>query len=389
MSSARSRGRIVVAGSLAQRPGVGGHAWVFLQYLLGFQRLGFEVLFLDWLDPIMCRDRAGASCVPADSWNLDWIRAVMRNHGLADAWSLTVRGIDQHFGLHRKAVREWAREADVLLNVMGFLDDPELLALPRLRVFLDIDPGFGQMWQELGLARPFHSHDFYFTIGENIGSAACIVPTCGIAWKTTPQPVVLDHWPVVAPPRDAVFTSIASWRGPFGPIEYHGQTYGLRVHEFRKFASLPNRVRERFTLALDIAADETQDLAMLSANDWSLVDPRVVANTPEAVRQFIHNSKAELIIAKHLYVATRGGWFSDRSICYLASGRPVLAQDTGFTGRYPVGEGLLAFRSLEEAATGVEAIAANYARHSRCAREIAEEHFGSAKVLSRLLENLA
>jgi hypothetical protein len=226
------------------------------------------------------------------------------------------------------------------------------------------------------------------TIGERIGAPDCTVPTCGLDWITTPQPVVLEEWPVTDPPERGPFTSVASWRGPFAPIEYEGVTYGLRVHEFRRFAELPRRSAERFEIALDIHEAETPDLELLEENGWDLADPAVEAADPWAYRNYVQRSKAELMIAKGMYVASRSGWVSDRSICYLASGRPVVAQETGFSELYPSGSGLLAFSDLDGAASAVESVAADYGRHARAARDLAAEHFDSDKVLRRLLEKL-
>ena len=370
---------IIVSGSLAQRPCHGGHAWVFLQYLLGFKRLGWDVLFLDRLDETMCDQTEQLHRVRH-------LAQVMEEHGLGDAWSVDA-GKNIH-GLSRAAVLEKARESPLLINVMGFLRDPEILALPSCRAFLDIDPGFGQMWKELGLADIFQGHDAFATIGENIGKPDCTIPTCGLEWIASSQPIVLEHWPVQHDGGAGAFTSIASWRGLFGPIEYLGKTYGLRVHEFRQFAQLPSLSRSRFDIALDIDSAEENDIALLRRNGWHLIDPRAVAGDPSSYRRFIQDSKAEFMIAKNMYVETRGGWFSDRSICYLASGKPVLAQKTGFTQNYPTGKGLIAFSSLDEAKTGVDEICGNYVQHSKAAREIADEYFDSDKVLTRLLKRL-
>ena len=383
-----TKGTIIIAGSLAQRPGYGGHAWVFLQWLLGFRRLGCEVLFLDWLDDAMCRDRAGRPCAIQHSWNLSYLGGVMREAGLANAWSLDCKRGAQTLGRSRAEVLEIAGRAELLINVMGFLSDSEILEKPRKRVFLDIDPGFGQMWQQLGLATVFGGHDAYVTIGENIGRADCTIPLCGLKWITTPQPVVMEHWPATPAPADAAFTGIVSWRGPFGPVEYAGKTYGLRVHEFRKFTALPQLTGQQLELALDIDASEVKDIALLQDNGWRLTDPRTAVSAPSDYRAFIQHSKAELMVAKNMYVQSNSGWVSDRSICYLASGKPVLAQDTGFSKNYPTGEGLLAFNTLDEAQAGVEKIRRDYDRHCRAARAVAEAHFDSDKVLSTLLEKL-
>jgi hypothetical protein len=375
---------IIIAGSLAQRPGHGGHTWVFLQYLLGFKRLGWDVAFVDWLAPDMCVDRTGKRCPVEQSWNVVYFRDVMERFGFADAWTLICD--DRFLGLSREAIVEKTTAAAFLLNVMGFLKDRHLLAAARRRVFLDIDPGFGQMWRALDLSDVFAGHDDFVTIAENIGRPDCAIPTCGLNWITTPQPAVLEHWPANVSTNNYGFSTVATWRGRFGPIEYKGKTYGQRVHEFRKFAPLPRLSRERFTLALDIDPSETKDLALLNENGWSIVDPRSVAGDPWRYREFVQNSKGEFIVAKNMYVETRGGWFSDRSICYLASGRPVLAQRTGWS--YPDDRGLIGFFTLDDAVDGIRKISANYDEHCRAARKVAEDHFDSDKVLSRLLKNL-
>jgi hypothetical protein len=381
------RETIIVAGSLAQRPHRGGHTWVFLQYLLGFQRLGWDVLFIDRLEPGMCVDRAGRPAPLESSANLRYVGEVMQRIGLAGRWAVLYDGGREVAGCSRADVLERARRSPLLLNVMGFLDDEEILGAAALRVFLDIDPGFGQMWHELGLHHPFRGHDRYVTIGERIGAPDCAIPACGIEWVPTKPPVDLAEWPFT-PGGGGDFTSVASWRGPFGPLEYGGRTYGLRVHEFRRFLELPAQTSATFELALDIDEAEVDDLRRLEEHGWMLADPRVVASDPWRYRDYVRRSAAELMIAKNLYVDTRSGWFSDRSACYLASGRPVLAQDTGLDGLVPSGEGLVKFSTMEEAAAGVEEITGDYERHSRTARAIAAEHFAAERVLPRLLATL-
>jgi hypothetical protein len=379
---------IVIAGSLAQKPRHGGHTWVFLQYLLGFRRLGWDVLFLDRLEPGMCVDETGRPSSFADSLNLSYFQKVMHGFGLSDAFSLDYNRGECVVGLPRQRVLERARNSAFVLNVMGFLIDEDVLRCVPRRVFLDIDPGFGQMWHELGLHNLFQGHDDYVTIGENIGQGDCTIPTCGLKWITTPQPVILDYWPAVGAVGDW-FTSIATWRGTYGPLAYQGKTYGLRVHEFRKFIMLPIRSGRPFQLALDIHSAEAKDRALLDANRWSVVDPLAVAGDPWAYQAYIQGSKAEFMVAKNMYVQTNCGWFSDRSICYLASGKPVLAQDTGLERLVPTGAGLLTFTTLEEAVAGVEELCRDYARHARAARALAEDRFDSDKVLTRLLGKLA
>jgi hypothetical protein len=378
---------LIVAGSVAQRPAAGGHTWVFLQYLLGFRDLGWDVLLLDRLEPDMCVGANGEPCPLEDSVNLRYLHDVVERFDLEDSYALLFDGGKVCLGMSREQLHERATRSALLLNVNGFIEDPEVIDRAQRTAYLDIDPGFGQMWRELGLHDPFVGHDFYVTVGENIGQAGCEIPTGGIDWVTTPQPVVLDRWPS-QPPDGRAFTSVVSWRGPAAPVVYGDKTYGLRVHEFRKFAALPKLSSASFEIALDIhPADET-DADLLRSNGWLLVDPRAVADDPWSYQRYVQQSMAEVMIAKNMYVESRSGWFSDRSICYLASGKPVLAQDTGFTRLYETGEGLVAFNDLEEAVAGAEQITSDYERHARAAREIAETYFDSRKVLGHLCSKL-
>ena len=371
------RGRIAIGGAIAQKPGCAGHAWQFLQYLLGFRRLGYEVLLLD---------RLPAASGPAAERGRRWLEAVMAGAGLERCWSLQLGG--RTAGVDRAAARRFLAGADLLINVMGFITDPELLGAAPRRAFLDTDPGFGQMWCALGLADVFAGHDVLVTIGERIGAADCSVPTLGRPWITTPQPVVLEAWPAGNVSTGSRFTSIGSWRGAYGPIDYAGRRYGLRVHELRRFVQLPRRAGGSFELALDIAPDDAADAGLLAAGGWRLVAPAEAVGTLDAYRRYVQRSDAEVMVAKSMYVQSRSGWVSERSLCYLASGRPVLAQDTGFSERYPCGEGLIAFTTLDEAVAGVEAIRREPARHAVAARELAEAYFASDVVLGRLLDTL-
>jgi hypothetical protein len=279
------------------------------------------------------------------------------------------------------------RNADLLLNVMGFLSDQELLDAARRRVFVDIDPGFTQMWRALGLADVFGGHDDFVTVGERIGLADCAIPDCGVAWIPTRPPVVLEHWPAVAPAAGP-FTSVGTWRGRYDPVDFRGETYGLRVHAFRRFAALPTITKARFELALDIDAADQADVELLRENGWTLVSPFAAARDPWSYRDYIARSGAEFMVAKDIYARSHSGWFSDRSVCYLASGRPVVAQDTGIGELYPTGEGLLIYQGLAEARDAVERVRAEPLRHSRAARRIAAEVFDSDRVLGRLLDHL-
>jgi glycosyltransferase involved in cell wall biosynthesis len=184
-------------------------------------------------------------------------------------------------------------------------------------------------------------------------------------------------------------TSVGSWRGPYDPVEFGGRRYGLRAHELRKLIALPSQVVPKIELALEIDPADEADLAALREHGWGLADPAAVAADPQVYQRYVQGSLGELMVAKGIYVETRSGWFSERSIAYLASGKPVVALDTGFGERYPTGEGLLAFEDVDGARAGIEAVCGDWERHSRAAREIAAEHFEAKKVLGRLLEEVA
>jgi hypothetical protein len=244
------------------------------------------------------------------------------------------------------------------------------------------------MWRQLGLHDVFRGHHRFATIGENIGQEGCGVPDCGIEWIPTRPPVQLDYWQRYPIPPGDSFTTVGSWRGSYGPLSFQGKNFGLRVHEFRKFAALPQLTHHRFELALDMHKADGADKMLLERSGWVLLDPKAAAGDPHHYRDYLRQSYAEFMIAKNMYVETQSGWFSDRSVCYLASGRPVLVQDTGIGRLYPTDEGLVTFRSIDEAVDGVRRISLDYKRQAAAAREIAVECFDSTKVLGRLLENL-
>jgi hypothetical protein len=233
----------------------------------------------------------------------------------------------------------------------------------------------------------FEGHTHFVTVGQAIGSTDCPVPTCGLDWIPTVPPVVLDRWPREEHIANDAFTTVGNWRA-YGSIEHEGVRYGQKVHSLRKLIRLPTRTEARFLLALTIHPDETPDLEALDENGWELVDAADVAGTPADYRRFLAGSRAELGITKSGYVLSRCGWFSDRSACYLASGKPVVAQETGFSRYLPVGDGLLSFETEDDALAAVEEVGRDYDRHSSAARALAEELFDSDRVLSRLLERV-
>lgn len=383
---------IIVSGALANKPHNGGEAWVRLNWLLGLRQLGFQIYFVEQIDRHACLNAAGEVTSFAESLNLAYFKAVMAQFGLSDVATLLYAEGEETQGLTYPELLDLAAEADALINISGHLVHEPLLRLIRCKVYIDIDPGFTQFWYASGVTGArLAGHDFYFTIGENIGTPLCSIPTSDIAWRHTRQPVVLDEWPIcLLSPAEAplCFTTIASWRGPYGPVEYRGRTYGLKVHEFRKFMALPGQTSGRFELALAIHPTETRDLHLLHQHGWHLVDPQRVAADPYHFRHYVQRSHAEFSVAQGIYVDTASGWFSDRTVRYLASGKPALVQETGFSRHLPVGEGLLSFRTLEEAIRGAEQIGREYDRHCQAARTLAVAYFDSDRVLRRLIEEI-
>jgi hypothetical protein len=355
---------IVVAGALANKHRHGGSQWVRMSWAESLSRLGFRVIFCERLHP--GGDR------------LAFERA-MRTIGIRGA---LLDGHDVH-GMARAELEHHLETCALLVNISGHLRDPDLLRRCRLRAFVDLDPGYTQIWHseghDVGLAR----HHLYFTVGANVGTRHSPLPDCGKRWIPVRQPVVLDRWPV-GDPRFSGFTTVASWRGAFGPVTWNGHTYGQKAHQFRAFASVPRDTGLAFAIAMDLHPADAADGKRLTEAGWTLLDPATVA-TPTAFSRFVRQSGAEFSVAQGVYVETRSGWFSDRTVRYLASGRPALVQDTGFSRTIPVGEGLLAFRTPAEAAALATELVADYAVHSTAARSLAEEMFTPERALAPLL----
>jgi hypothetical protein len=371
----------ILSGAIANKPLNGGATWTRLSYLLGLKKLGFDVYFVEQIP--------GAPTSLENRENLAYFNRVMAQFDLSECSALVSSTSQECYGMTYKQLLEVADAADLLINITGHLTLDAVKRPIRRKVYLDLDPGFTQFWHEAGNAGAhLGGHDFYFSVGENIGRPGCSIPTSGIRWLPTRQPVVLDYWPAANCIARKRFTTIASWRGAYGPIQQGAVTLGLKVHEFRKFVGLPFRARASFEIALDIHPAEIRDLRLLQDNRWQVVDPRKVVPDPLAFRTYVQESGAEFSVAQGIYVETRSGWFSDRTVRYLASGKPAVVQDTGFSDNYPTGDGLVSFRNLEQAVAGVEKITREYDKHCRAARELAETYFDSNKVLGRLLDDV-
>jgi hypothetical protein len=373
---------LIVSGALANKPFNGGNAWTRLSWACGFRRLGYKVVFVERLS-------GGASDA-----GVDYFRRVMGDFGFADSAALLdERGERVVAGMAADRVFDAAASAEMLFNISGHCDVGRLKGGPRLRVYFDDDPGYTQFWHAAGEAGPrLGGHDFYYTVGLNVGAPGCSIPSSGIGWRHTKPPVVLEQWPPVpveaAGPLGLRFTTVASWRGPYGPVTFGGRPYGLKAHEFRKVIDLPRRAGQTFEIALEIHPGDAKDLAALRDHGWLVTDPRAASGTPELFRRYVQGSSAEFSCAQGVYVDTHSGWFSDRTTRYLASARPALVQDTGFGRHVQCGEGLVAFRTPAEAAAGAGRIARDYPTHCAAARAVAESCFDSDVVLARLLDEV-
>jgi hypothetical protein len=356
---------IVVAGALANKHRHGGSQWVRMSWAEAFRSLGLDVVFVEQLH------EGGDPAAFADA---------METLGMAGA---LIDG-DRVCGMPREQLLEHLDSAALLVNISGHLRDRGLLERCRLRAFVDLDPGYTQIWHAEGRDIGLDGHHLHFTVGANVGSGRCRLPRNGIRWQPVRQPVVLDRWPVVHEPFSR-FTTVASWRGSFGPVAYGGRQFGVKAHQFRRFAGVPAQAGLPFAVAVDMHPADDADRQRLETAGWTLIDPSVVSD-PAGFASFVRASGAEFSVAQGIYVETRSGWFSDRTVRYLASGRPALVQDTGFSRGLPVGEGLLTFRTPREAAQQARLLVSDYAHHSRAARAVAESYFTPAAALSPLLE---
>jgi hypothetical protein len=382
--------RVIVAGALASKPGNGGEAWVRLTWALGLRRLGCEVVLAEQIASATCVGADGAPAPFAASVNRAWFDALVARFGLGGTACLVHEDGPETSGLTFEQLVAHAERADLLVNLSGHLTLAPVLARVGARLYVDLDPGYTQLWAAADdPGARLDGHDAFATVGANLGDPACPLPTNGLRWRPLRPPVLLDAWPASPPPPGSAFTTVATWRNPLGTIEHDGRAHGSKAHAFRRIVDLPHRAGgARFELALDLHPADERDGRALRDHGWTLADPRAVAGTPEAFRDYLRRSLAECSVAQPVYVETASGWFSDRTAHYLAGGRPALVEDTGLAGSLPLGEGLLTFRTPEQAAAGARAIASEPEHHGHAARALAEERFDSDRVLGDLLAEL-
>jgi hypothetical protein len=371
--------RIVVSGSIAQYP-LGGMTWHHLQYVLGLARLGHDVLYLEdtGAGPY---DPATRGVVKQAAANVEYLARVMSRFGFAERWAHCHLQRDWS-GLPDARREQFVRSADLLLNVSGMLSRPGAYREIARLAYIDTDPVFNQAKLANGDAafrRLVDAHDVHFSFGERLIGA---VPAGGISWRPTRQPIVLSEWQAPQPRRDA-FSTVMNWRARRKTGDHGGE----KDVELLRFADLPRLVAPAvLELAIERGKNSEAQLELLASKGWRLVDPRRACASLEDYRAYLGSAMAEWSVAKNGYVRARPGWFSERSACYLAAGRPVVLQDTGFSDVLPVGEGIVPFTTLEEAAAGVRDVRERWRRHSEAARQIAAECFDSDKVLTRLVE---
>jgi hypothetical protein len=379
-----TRGRVVVLHFVGQMP-LAGIAWQAAHYLRGLERLGCEVWYVEdhGANPFDPR----AFSVSVDSrYNLAYLDRVMARCGLAGRWAYWDAINDVYHGLSRQAVAALYRDADAIFNLCGAtrLRD-EHMRCP-VRVMIDTDPVYEQIKYATadGAARAYlDAHTHFFTYGENVGGPGWIVPLAGIPWQATRPPVVLSEWPAAAG-AGACFTTIATWENKGKDIDYGGATYKWSKHvNFLRFLDLPRDRPECFAMAM-LAPDQAV-ARQVTAAGWRLLDPRPFSADMDSYADFIRGSRGEFTVAKDIYVRPQSGWFSDRSACYLAAGRPVVTMRTGWSRFYPEGAGLFGYDERAEALAAFAAIAADYPRHQSAARALAAEHFDSDRVLGAML----
>jgi hypothetical protein len=387
-----SKLRIIVSGLAALHP-VGGMAWHYFQYVIGLSRLGHEVCYHEdtWTWPYDPQKNANSN---EGDYSAVFIRDYFNTYApeLSNSWHY-LHLHEKSFGMSMKQFEEFAKTADIFFNISGANFIPQELSSQCVKVFVDTDPGYNQVllsekfeWSKFvdrwaGLVA---EHDVYFSFGENINGHDCTIPKLGWTWHTTRMPVVLDLWSTrtMSSAHCKDWTTVMSWKVFKGPVIYNGTEYGDKSVEFDKILTLPKRANISAVLALGGGKSPTE---VLQENHWQLLDAPSATKSALDYQKLIWGSRGEISIAKNIYVAMRTGWFSDRSACYLASGKPVILQDTGFSNTLPVGRGLMAFNSLDEAVAAVNYIEADYQLHSRAAIEIAREEFDSNKVLGRML----
>jgi hypothetical protein len=368
---------------------IGGMAWHHLQYVMGLAAMGHEVLFLEDSGdhPWACYDPQRGVTDADPSYGLQFAGETFERVGLGRHWVYhDAIGFRWH-GPAAEGVAKFCKSADVVLNLSGANPLRPWVSEIPVRAYIDTDPVFTQLrhLSDRGRLERTRQHTAFFSFGENFVRPGHAIPDDGLSWRPTRQPVVLDAWPVILGPASGHFTTVMQWDKTLQnvPRKFRGRFYGCKADSFEPYMELPWLSGVALELAVG-GCDAPR--SELRGKGWKLRNPLEVTRDPWTYQKYIQRSKAEFSIAKHGYVTARSGWFSERSAAYLASGRPVVLQDTGFSDWLDCGEGVVPFDSLSSAALGLRDVVARYEDHCLSARRIAESYFDSGKVLSRLLD---
>src|SRR2546423_2548401 len=365
-------------------PEGGGHFWVYMQYVQGLRQVGYEVYWLERFES--SGDRHHDALVQAmfvermERYGLGGKLILYRSQGQTDGSG----GPYEYIGMTQAAAEAIFGQADLLLN-FNYSIDPALLSYFRRTALVDIDPGLLQVWMSRQQLCAPH-HDLYFTTGETVGTPAALFPDCGLPWIHIRPPVCLELWPYVHAPRCEAFTTISSWWGGEW-VEDGSESYDNNKRaSFLEFAELPRMTSQALELALLFGKKDTQEPRLLESHGWRVRHSRDVARTPGMDRAYIQRSRGEFSCAKPSCMKFQNAWISDRTLCYLASGKPAVVQNTGPSSFLPNGEGLFRFSTMEEAAAAFRAINADYERHCRAARALAEAYFDAKQVVGGILD---
>jgi len=379
--------RIVLAGYLVRNP-LGGYAWQAAHYLLGLCALGHDAWFYEDTGHFaLAYNPLTNDYGPRYEHGIAATADFLGRIGLGERWVFVdaERGVEHGPGAGRAA--ELLREADLLINIAGVNRIPPERRVGRPAVYVDIDPAFTQIKAAEGdslLRAILDEHAHLFTFGENIGTPRSPVPAGGYVWHPTRAPVALEWWADAGPPGTA-YTTVGKWDAGGRDVRFRGETFAWRKRtEWIRCLDLPRRTGLAFEIAMDVDS-VAGDRALLASHGWQIADPLAVSADPWRYRDYLRRSRGEFTVAKDMNIRLRSGWFSDRAACYLAAGRPVVEQDTGFGDVLPVGPGLHAFRTVEEAAAALGAVEADYARASAHAAAVAREYFAADRVLGALL----
>jgi hypothetical protein len=378
--------RIVVMGYIVRGP-MGGMTWHHLQYVLGLHSMGHDVYYVeDSGDTVhACYDPTRHTTDVNPAYGLAYASRIFEKAGMGDRWIYYDKHSDRWKGSNRPGMLGKIREADLLINLScSNVLRPWAMQIPN-RIVIDTDPLFTQV-RNLEDPKRFElvaQHTAFFTYGENIGQPDCNIPYDGFTWEPTRQPIVLDRWPVIKGNKEGNYTTVMKWDS-YPAKQFRGITYGMKSHSFTPFISLPRSTESTMELAV---SDSSAPKQCLRSYGWIISDAMRAAQDPWSFQEYLMGSKAEFSISKHGYVAANTGWFSDRSAAYLALGRPVLLQETGYSSFIESGKGLLSFNTPEEALAGIESINTGYEKHCEAARDVAQTHFSHRKILNHLIEH--